>query len=677
MGTNRVRRVVARLVVMAMLSSVIAAPLPASAAASFNGGPDQYSHYYVNDHTPFAVHVSTAASSALLPNTTYRVKLRFTVSATPAGTTNRGYTWNSRTGIWVQERDNLDNWSKFPTVTTDASGAIPEATGWFFGKFGDDTQSGDYHLMVSLSAGVSDTSNSSFSPTVTVLPATAASWVHNASDTGAPSSAIARLTDTGASTNLALQLTELQGVDDDSNGTVDDEDLGTPGAIGDFRIGVPAGTPLKVLLSGTPWLDSTLLSSGPADTDIALGAADMAAPSAPSGLSATSDEGMATVSWGAASDNTAVAGYRVYRWTPLTAGVTYAYSPVHELIATLAASARSYTDNGLVNGQTYLYEVRAFDAATNAGPRSNTATATPLSTGPHATVLPDVPDGANGWYVTAPQVTLASGLPGATTQYAFDADAAVWTDYAGTITVAPGLSTLYYRDVVGGVPGAARELPFKVDTEAPQTRVSAPLYSVQVSSSTKFPVSWDATETGSGIDGYDVDFSTSPSGPWTPAYSSTAATSTTWSGSSGKTYYFRVLARDVAGNESTYVTSVGTSVPYDQTKASYGSYWKTVSRSSDFNGSYKYSTRSGAYAKFRLSRGTLYAVANTGTNKGKFAVYFRGKRIATISTYSTSSKTRRVFKLVKFSGSSPSDVKIVNLATSGHPRVELDGFIVR
>ncbi len=81
----------------------------------------------------------------------------------------------------------------------------------------------------------------------------------------------------------------------------------------------------------------------------------------------------ANLSWGAATDNVGVTGYRVFR-----NGVQQG--------ADLAASARSFSQTGLAAG-TYNYTVRAFDAARNVSAASNTVTLTV----PSANVVPGAP----------------------------------------------------------------------------------------------------------------------------------------------------------------------------------------------------------------------------------------------------------------------------------------------
>ena len=86
--------------------------------------------------------------------------------------------------------------------------------------------------------------------------------------------------------------------------------------------------------------------------------ADTIAPSAPGTLSGSVVSGPAVaLAWGAASDNTGVVGYRVYR------GITQ--------IGT--AGGTTYTDPSPIGGTTQSYTVRAYDAAGNLGPTGNNA----------------------------------------------------------------------------------------------------------------------------------------------------------------------------------------------------------------------------------------------------------------------------------------------------------------
>lgn len=119
--------------------------------------------------------------------------------------------------------------------------------------------------------------------------------------------------------------------------------------------GLAAGTSYSYQVKA---VDAALNASAPSNTASAsTPTADTQAPTAPTNLRATAAKSKTvSLSWGAASDNLGVTGYRVYR--------------NNALVATVTATA---TTNRPPRG-TSSYQVSAIDAAGNEGPRSNTAT---------------------------------------------------------------------------------------------------------------------------------------------------------------------------------------------------------------------------------------------------------------------------------------------------------------
>ncbi|MGI5400223.1 glycosyl hydrolase family 18 protein [Streptomyces sp. CA-135486] len=105
-------------------------------------------------------------------------------------------------------------------------------------------------------------------------------------------------------------------------------------------------------------------------------ASDTVPPTAPGNLRSTAvTSSTVALAWNAATDNSRVAAYDVYRGTTLVAGVP--------------ATSLSTTITGLAPATRYDFTVRARDAADNASPASNTLTVTtadPVGDGGHATV---------------------------------------------------------------------------------------------------------------------------------------------------------------------------------------------------------------------------------------------------------------------------------------------------
>jgi glucose/arabinose dehydrogenase/chitodextrinase len=100
------------------------------------------------------------------------------------------------------------------------------------------------------------------------------------------------------------------------------------------------------------------------------GTGDVAAPTVPSGLTATAvSTTEIDLAWTASTDNVGVTGYRISR-----NGTQVATSPTN-----------SYQDLGLTPGTSYTYTVSAFDAAGNVSAPSTSATATTPSPPPDTT----------------------------------------------------------------------------------------------------------------------------------------------------------------------------------------------------------------------------------------------------------------------------------------------------
>ncbi len=124
------------------------------------------------------------------------------------------------------------------------------------------------------------------------------------------------------------------------------------GSTTDLTFTDPGRTPSTAYLYGVAAFDATGNLS-PVSTLTITTPADQQDPTAPTNLKGTPGNALAILSWGAATDDAGIAGYRIYR-----DGV---------LIAT--QTGLSYTDSGLTNTQLYAFGVEAFDAAGKTSPR--------------------------------------------------------------------------------------------------------------------------------------------------------------------------------------------------------------------------------------------------------------------------------------------------------------------
>ena len=149
------------------------------------------------------------------------------------------------------------------------------------------------------------------------------------------------------------------------------------------------------------------------------------------------------------------------------------------------------------------------------------------------------PDGTNGWYKTAPSITLTADEP-ATTYFAWDGPAT--NTYSAALTAPEGVHTLHYFSVDTATNAETEKTAgFSVDTVAP----AAPSVTVGTVTTASVALSWDAiVDSGSGIDRYDIYQDGVLVG-------TTTGTSYTAVGlDPGTTYDFQVAAVDVAGWDS-------------------------------------------------------------------------------------------------------------------------------
>ncbi|WP_028068063.1 carboxypeptidase regulatory-like domain-containing protein [Solirubrobacter soli] len=96
--------------------------------------------------------------------------------------------------------------------------------------------------------------------------------------------------------------------------------------------------------------------------------------------------------------------------------------------------------------------------------------------------------------------------------------------------------------------------PIETNTHTNTVDGAAPAATLTLGTATcegKLPVSWNGTDTGSGVVSYDVEVSKDGGLTWSKWLADTATTSGTYPGTPGKAYAFRVMARDAVGNQET------------------------------------------------------------------------------------------------------------------------------
>jgi len=247
-------------------------------------------------------------------------------------------------------------------------------------------------------------------------------------------------------------------------------DTAVIGARGDDDLGTDSGSAYVFVRSGTTWSQQAKLTAsdgaysdrfgysvsvsgdtaviGAYGDDNFKGAAYVFAyptvPSAPRSLQATSGDAQVALTWEAPSSDggSPITNYRIYRGT--TSGTLAFLAEVGTVLA--------YTDTAATNGQTYYYQVSAFNGA-GEGPQSNEVSATP--TAPTDSIPPTIAIGspANNSVLTSTTVTV-TGIASdnvAVEKVELSADGTTWTlasgttSWSGSVALQAGTNVIYAR----------------------------------------------------------------------------------------------------------------------------------------------------------------------------------------------------------------------------------------
>jgi len=190
-------------------------------------------------------------------------------------------------------------------------------------------------------------------------------------------------------------------------------------------------------------------------------------------------------------------------------------------------------------------------------------------------------------------------------------------------------------------------------------------------------ISWAAaTDAGSGIAGYVVETAVDGGAFGSPA--TITGTSIVRPLLFGHSYRFRVNAIDTTGNVGPFATGPAfTPTLYQQTSGTvYSTGWTTASSSAYSGGTAKSASIAGRYVTFSFTGRAVAFLSYKSTTRGSVKIYVDGVYKKTVSLYSTTVRTRQLVFSYAWSAYGSHKLKLVVVGTSGHPRVDVDGFAV-
>ena len=188
---------------------------------------------------------------------------------------------------------------------------------------------------------------------------------------------------------------------------------------------------------------------------------------------------------------------------------------------------------------------------------------------------------------------------------------------------------------------------------------------------------WPLATDASGINSYRVRYRPASSATWTWATTGTTNRYVDPTLSIAVSYVVEIRARDQGGNESVLTFPLKLVRSQENVSAiTYAGTWKPSSSSSASSGATKYATSAGASATFSFTGKGVSVIAPQSTTRGSAKVYVDGVYLKTISLYSSSAQSRRVVFAQAWATSGAHKVKLAVVGTSGHPRVDIDAFVV-
>jgi kumamolisin len=235
-------------------------------------------------------------------------------------------------------------------------------------------------------------------------------------------------------------------------------------------------------------------------------------------------------------------------------------------------------------------------------------------------------------------------------------------------------------DNMGLQSGDVIDGPLCYDSVAPKI-TTAPTMALQnkvgpVGSTVPVTVTWAGKDTTSGIAHYTL-YESKNSGSYS-SLGNVSGKSETVNLAPGSTYKFEVTATDKAGNTSAATAGTAHKLTLLQENASaitYSGGWTRQAVSGANGGDVDFATAAGKTATLSFTGTAVAWMTTEGANRGSASVSIDGKTAKTVSTNKPATKPAEIVDVATGkSGTHKLVVKV--LGTSGHPRVDVDAFVV-
>ena len=155
------------------------------------------------------------------------------------------------------------------------------------------------------------------------------------------------------------------------------------------------------------------------------------------------------------------------------------------------------------------------------------------------------------------------------------------------------------------------------------------------------------------------------------------------------THYFVLRVQSCSGHWSTsntfdfpsdryipQVVQVNDVTTHDDSEATYSTGWTAASCLCFIDGTNMHASTAGASATFSYTGNAVGWVSETGPTRGSAKIYQDGVLMTTVSTYAAANTGAQVMWTNWFAAPGQHTIRIVVAGTAGHPRVDVDGFLL-
>jgi N-acetylneuraminic acid mutarotase len=275
-------------------------------------------------------------------------------------------------------------------------------------------------------------------------------------------------------------------------------------------------------------------------------------------------------------------------------------------------------------------------------------------------------------------VNAGDGTPiGGTTVRASEVDATgtPGTAYCWSVFTTDGTTNSVATSVVATVPvdtggGGSGPVISGINNKLNYTPVTGGKVPVQTT--------WVGTDSDDTIASYQAQMQTN-GGAWTNVtLAHPTSTDLTVNLTPGSTYNFQIRGTDAHGHVGAWAQGIAFVLNgYQQTAATYSGTWSNGNLAGSWGGTVKFAKASGASASITFTGRNLAFVSTLGPTYGAADVYVDGIFWKSIDMHNA-----KVTKaLIEFRWSTglltnqTHTIRIVNQATTGHPRIDIDGFV--